>query len=307
MNKKPLLSICIPTYKRSALLKELLDLILYQLGDDMKDKVEIVISNNPSEGDDTPEVVAPYVKKHDNIHFFRNETNLGFLNIVKVTEYAQWEYIFMLADDDSLADFAIENVIEMIEKTKFDILLHKPFFSEHITISLPGVRNTYTVLAGMKEFITELHKRENQYKHLISYFSFYSSKIVKAEYLHDARNNVDKELLAKNNFPHELVNYYNLKDKVIVMPDSTLVIWRILNESYPWAKILIKDFDEVMDYIEKNNDLSESSDWKEIKKICVDGRTRTINLWIAVKKLGINYKQNRFLKAIYFLYKKFVQ
>ena len=70
---------------------------------------------------------------------------------------------------------------------------------------------------------------------------------------------------------------------------------------------LVTEFDEVMDYIEKQNDLAGNKKRQEIKKICLVGWSRTIRWGILIKKLGINYKKNKILKAVYYLYKRFIQ
>ena len=75
--KKPLLSICIPTYNRSEQLKNTLDSIICQ-EEFVNGSVEIVISDNNSE-DDTLKVVEKY-QQYDNIYYFRNNNNIGSEN-----------------------------------------------------------------------------------------------------------------------------------------------------------------------------------------------------------------------------------
>jgi abequosyltransferase len=45
---QPTLSICIPTYNRAGLLKDLLECLSVQLTTDISEKVEVVISDNCS-------------------------------------------------------------------------------------------------------------------------------------------------------------------------------------------------------------------------------------------------------------------
>lgn len=78
MNQQPLLSICIPTYNRVEQLANTLDSIVNQ--EDFDETVEIVISDNHST-DNTYEIVAQFIRKYPNIHYFCNDENLGFQNL----------------------------------------------------------------------------------------------------------------------------------------------------------------------------------------------------------------------------------
>ena len=62
MTKKPLLSICIPTYNREKYLKRLLDSIVSQKEFTDSDDVEIVIDDGPSK-DNTEVLVQEYKAK----------------------------------------------------------------------------------------------------------------------------------------------------------------------------------------------------------------------------------------------------
>ena len=307
INKKEqkLLTIFIPTYKRSKILQEWLNSIFSQNSEALK-HIDIVISDDAST-DDTEAVVRSYMKKHDNIFYYRNEKNLRFFNTVHISNYIQSKYIVFLADDDCLTSFALPNIIEIIKKTNFDILFHRPDFSEKLDKKPIEKSNTFKIFSWAQEYIKFLYENEKKYKNLICYFSFYSAVIAKTEYWLEALANSDEKLLRTNNFPHEILHYYDLKEKTIVIPDNTFVLWRLLNEWYPGSKVLIGDLKEIMNYVEKQNNLKDLQQRKIIKKICIRWWSRTILLWILIKKLHINYKTNGFLKKIYFLYKKFVQ
>lgn len=71
---QPLVSICIPTYNRSACLKQTLDSILPQK-EFVDGRVEVVINDNAST-DDTEVVSKPYTTRYSNIHYFKNPENL---------------------------------------------------------------------------------------------------------------------------------------------------------------------------------------------------------------------------------------
>lgn len=70
--KKPLLSICIPTYNRADYLKATLENIT--LDEAFGPEIEVVISDNAST-DHTRQVAEKFVAKYNNIHYYCNEKN----------------------------------------------------------------------------------------------------------------------------------------------------------------------------------------------------------------------------------------
>src|SRR3989344_8743946 len=114
---KPLLSICIPTYSRERYLKECLDSIVAQFGDqEVRDNVEVVVSDNASP-DNTREVVEEYRQKFSNIKYFRNDKNIGFdLNVINVVEKANGEYCWYMGDDDVIGGNNLRFVVDFLKK-----------------------------------------------------------------------------------------------------------------------------------------------------------------------------------------------
>jgi abequosyltransferase len=72
---KPLLSICIPTYNRVEYLIKCIDSIICQK-EFINKQVEIVISDNASI-DNTFNEIEKYIKKYDNIYYYRNNVNIN--------------------------------------------------------------------------------------------------------------------------------------------------------------------------------------------------------------------------------------
>lgn len=72
--KKPLLSICIPTYNRCEYLKKSIETIISQK-EFSDENVEIVISDNCST-DDTEIVCKKYAEQYENIKYFKNQENV---------------------------------------------------------------------------------------------------------------------------------------------------------------------------------------------------------------------------------------
>lgn len=115
----PKLSIAIPTYNRSQFLQGALDR-LFACNTILDAQIEIVISDNAST-DNTENIVRSAAEKYGKeIHYFRNEKNLGIDgNIHQVVNRSRGEYVWMLSDDDVIADNAIDYVLNKINQQDF--------------------------------------------------------------------------------------------------------------------------------------------------------------------------------------------
>ena len=106
-----LISICIPTYNRP---KHLLN-CLNSLSQQTNKKFEVCISDNCSK-EDVKKIIKPFKKKLK-IKFQKNKKNLGFaVNLLKVSQMATGEFIWLLGDDDLLIPVAIEKLTKLINK-----------------------------------------------------------------------------------------------------------------------------------------------------------------------------------------------
>lgn len=96
---KPFISICIPTYKRTDLLKKLLDSIKIQTFKDF----EIIINDNSP--DDSLEVLVNAYLNDLPVSYERNQpvTSAG-VNSIKVMQRANGEWIKIMHDDDWFAE-----------------------------------------------------------------------------------------------------------------------------------------------------------------------------------------------------------
>ena len=108
-----LLSICIPTYNRSAYLDQCLAALVPQaiaLG------VPIFLSDNGST-DSTPEVIAKYHGLYESgLAWVRQESNLGYdLNHKAVIEMADSEFAWLLGDDDVIVDGALLKIVNVLK------------------------------------------------------------------------------------------------------------------------------------------------------------------------------------------------
>jgi len=117
---KPLLTIAIPTYNRSACLRELLSALFDQLI--AEPRVELIVSDNASP-DDTPLVVKEFAKCGLQLRYLRNETNIGSdANFLQCFEQAHGKYVWILSDDDVLATDAIPKIMMYLEREEYDLV-----------------------------------------------------------------------------------------------------------------------------------------------------------------------------------------
>lgn len=113
MNKQPLVSICIPTYKRPQELKR----ALYSIDTKYINDVDIVISENCSVlQDETRKVVEEF--KRDSpfeVIYKEQQENVGYdRNIQTIVQLADGEFIVFLSDDDVFIPNSLDVYIDFI-------------------------------------------------------------------------------------------------------------------------------------------------------------------------------------------------
>lgn len=111
------LTIGIPTYNGLTFIIDALDSIVSQITEELRDKIEIVVSDNAST-DGTGELVKAYQAKHSaNIQYFRNDANVGFdRNVDLLFKRGSGQFVWMMGDDDTLKPHAIHHVLKLIEQ-----------------------------------------------------------------------------------------------------------------------------------------------------------------------------------------------
>lgn len=126
-NTLPLLSLCIPTYCRAALLTEVLESVLSQLppGEAPNPWVEIVISDNASP-DATADAVRQVQASRPDvcIQYFCQEENRGFdANLYSALRMGRGEFLLALSDDDVLLAGALDRLLDFLRQNpNLDVL-----------------------------------------------------------------------------------------------------------------------------------------------------------------------------------------
>lgn len=112
---RPILSICIPTYNRAALLSAQLKTLDNALSNIPKSNYEVVFSDNCST-DNTREIVLRFGESHP-IIYHKHEENIGLtMNLLFVPSLANGEFVWLLGDDDFIINTAIDKVLEILER-----------------------------------------------------------------------------------------------------------------------------------------------------------------------------------------------
>lgn len=168
-----LLSICVPTFNRSALLHENLLSLLEQ----WNEKIEIIVSDNAST-DETGQIVETLIKENPGkIHYFRQPKNLGSEgNFDFCFSKAAGDFVWILGDDDRLSKNCLPFLLSILEENQNTAV----FFLNPLQV-VPGN------LSG-------LYSGRSLYKgvYLVCYYlTFISSLVFNSKYLHQARKNYD--------------------------------------------------------------------------------------------------------------------
>ncbi len=115
---QPKVSVLLPTYNRSAMLKN----ALARLEQQTYTNREIVVINDCS-SDDTEEVVLAAQKKRSDIVYHRNEVNLGNAgSMAAAAAKASGDFVLSFSDDDDLDVRALEEFVSYWRRKKSDII-----------------------------------------------------------------------------------------------------------------------------------------------------------------------------------------
>lgn len=123
-NQKPLLTIAVPTFRRSDCLRELLDVLAPQLSADPR--VELIISDNASP-DGTSSVVEDFRRRGLQCRYIRNEVNIGAdQNFLQCYREASGEYFWLFGDDDILVPGGLQKIVSLLGRSSWDLAFIRP-------------------------------------------------------------------------------------------------------------------------------------------------------------------------------------
>ena len=119
--KKPDISIMIPTYRRADVLKEAIESALHQ-------KTQFsytisVIDNDPDKDLDTDKLMKRYCAEYPNIFYYRNKQNIGMYgNWNRCIELSQTEWFCMVHDDDMLMENYLETLYPIARSNRYGVV-----------------------------------------------------------------------------------------------------------------------------------------------------------------------------------------
>jgi glycosyltransferase involved in cell wall biosynthesis len=151
-----LLSVCIPTYNRIALLRQSLSVLLPQLNEEC----ELIVIDNASADDvatELKDLLSPY--PHLKVRLLRNAANVGAgANILRCFENARGPWVYVLGDDDHLASSAIADILA--ETARFPEATYINFQSNILDIRNVSRPATFTA-TGLDGFVRGLDEFSN--------------------------------------------------------------------------------------------------------------------------------------------------
>ncbi len=247
--KKPLLSICIPTYNREPYLKKLLDSIVSQKEFSDSDDVEIVIDDGPSK-DNTTGMIEDYQKRFPNkIRYYRNDIAIGMCPaFLEAIEFSWWEYTRLFGSDDMMSSISLETILHEIKTNNPSIILSDRYvFSDESEIKelslFPDKKDI--LLHGWKDFFEFLWKdNKENWPMNWNFFTFISIFCFKQEfYLKNKQKFLEKygktyQRLSYNYFNFALIPYFDIGgDKITIIRSKTLVFAKWWNHGWSFSSM----------------------------------------------------------------------
>ena len=110
--KRPLISVCLPTYNGEKYLRQAVESILNQTVQDL----ELVIGDDRST-DSTRQILEEFARKDNRVKLTVNEVNLGYVpNCASIMRRCQGQFIKNFAQDDALAPDCCEKMLAIMQQ-----------------------------------------------------------------------------------------------------------------------------------------------------------------------------------------------
>ena len=134
----PLLSICIPTYKRERFLVDLVDVLIGQISqEEISQEIEIIVSDNDPESE-IASLLRNQIQNNTFFTYIKNKTNIGPKeNLMSLYEKVNGKYIWFLGDDDLPAENAIQEILHLLKNYEPNLIFLKPQFTSNHKSFIP--------------------------------------------------------------------------------------------------------------------------------------------------------------------------
>lgn len=149
VNKNPLVSFCMATYKRPEFLEKTLRSILIQ----KYDNFEIIVSDNDPEG--SGEKIVKKIKS-TKIKYYKNKKNLGMMkNFIKAFSHSRGDFVTLIADDDPIEKDMLKTLINLYRNNpQFESF----WGASYLYVNTKGVADAYGLKVGSNSLRSVLKK-----------------------------------------------------------------------------------------------------------------------------------------------------
>ncbi len=266
MNKKYLLSICIPTYNRDKYIVNLIENILKQSWFN-NEEIEICITDNAST-DNTENLIKDYQKKINNISYYKNSENLWMTaNFLKAIENWNWEYCWIFWSDDIMTKDALSETLENIKKYKPWLILSDRFvFSEEKEIEKLNIdtNKKNIVLDWVIDFFNFIWN-DNKINWAMNwnFFTFISIFCIKKDLYIENKEKFLKKYTKYNKLNYNYFNFalivffWNYNNKIIIIKKKFLVLARWWNHWWSFKSLeIFNDMYYMVNIFKKENNIS---------------------------------------------------
>lgn len=227
MDKKPILSICIPTWNRWHTLGQVIESVVSQ-DVFMDGDIEILISDNCSD-DNTYSVVQKYLQNFQNIRYYKNETNIWAMpNINKAYSLCSWKYIWCLSSHMKLLSNSLVMILKLINKKWPQLIINKVTsssmkYDNYEILNIKWQIEDYVYFNNKLKFFNyigdQLEFDKSSFYSLNNLFSNITCFIFKKEYYESAKLSIVSEkwndFFNKYNFIHSIIAFYNVSSDII--------------------------------------------------------------------------------------------
>lgn len=278
-NNEILLTLCIPTYNRAAVLDGNLQAIYKQIkGKNLP--IELIVSDNCST-DNTQAIVNNWINNGMSVNYIKNETNIGMDgNFAQCYRKAIGKYVLVLGDDDYLIDGKLEKLLGYLNKGDYGLVHLKTSSDSVLTDEV--FKDTPKFLQNVSFWITYITSNVVNTKYIVKYnfeqyFGTYLT--IMPLYLTAATAHHENLIIHERVFADGIVSNtnggYNFAEVFII---NYLNLWRsfvlngkITNLLFRWIKrdilkcFIIPNYYNLLIKKEANNFRLENS-WKIIIK-----------------------------------------
>jgi len=222
------LSICIPTYNRAPLLRELLD----SIDGPGLDNIHVAICDNAST-DNTAEVVELYREKFLNLDYRVNERNLGpDRNYLAAATMARGEYCLLMGSDDAFMPQAISEILQYLDSGP-DLLVYNRIDA---SFKMKPIRRMHAATFAVEPARLEIRCE----KEIVDYLDHCNSIGAVYSYLSAVVFRVERwkaescpEVLIGSAYPHTGIFLSIMREGCsLIYTDRPMVLWRGGNDSF---------------------------------------------------------------------------